>query len=153
IKQLCLLGAGLIPGLILAGDGYLFTRYLRVQVIEQVVGQQESLCKDLPSSKSQQVEELLSQWRGQQLRVLKSDLESRLGENAKAEFSDFVQRFERARQEGNQELLNGIAAELQMEPPPENYAALQNTVLNQSGESLLPAAAGLLGEVETWCSF
>lgn len=47
-------------------------------------------------------------------------------------------------------MLRTIAEELNFDPIPESFSDLQSAVLNQRKDSLLPAAAKFLGEVETW---
>ncbi len=133
-----------------AGNGYLYTRYLQAQVIEQVSAQQELMQQGLTAPQSTQVADAFSQWRKQQLTQLKNDLESQLGGAAKSTFSGFAGTFTAAQQSGDMAFLGELSKELRIDPSPENYADLQDVVLNRRKDSLLPVAATFLGEVETW---
>lgn len=135
---------------VFAGDGYLYTRYLQAQVIDQVKDQRESLLRDVDAEKSTQVDQAFAAWRRQQLGRLKQDLESEWGENAKEEFSRFSRTLTQARETGEDGLIQRIADELSLRPVPETFAELQSVVLNQRSDSLVPVAAKFLGEVETW---
>jgi hypothetical protein len=144
------LGCMLCLSSVFAGDGYLYTRYLQAQVIDQVVSQQENMCEGLSASKSSQVAEAFSQWRQHQLGRLKSDLENELGENARTQFSDFARNLSEAQQQEDNQMLQNISEELNFDPVPQRFTDLQSVVLNQRKDSLLPEAANFLGEVETW---
>ena len=141
---------GLVSLGLRAGDGYLYTRYLQAQVIDQVYAQQAQLTDGLTASTAAEVGDAFDQWRKQQLGTLRQDLEKALGGEAKSEFSDFIQRYHAAKSEEDDAFLNHLANDLRISRTPESYQALQESVMNRSQDSLLPEAAKFLSEVQTW---
>jgi hypothetical protein len=133
-----------------AGEGFLYTRYLQAQVIEQVYAQKTELTEELSEAKTVQVTEAFDTWRKMQLTDLRTSLEQQLGENAKSDFQGFVNRYREADASEDPEMLQNISSEIALHPPAVDYADLRNRALKNTQLSLLPEAARFLSEVQTW---
>lgn len=133
------------------GDTELLVRsYFLFRMASQVTGQAVELGKPAGGEAAAQVAAAAEEWGRARNDEIRAALEQRFGGNARATFGGFVSDYTAAETASDAKYLAGLARAAGWAPPPGDYAALREQMVQGPIAGDIASAGRFLGEIQTW---
>jgi len=124
--------------------------YVGYFVFQQVTEQATLVADNARPQDRDEVADAAQKWFGEQMGVMRSDLEKECGSEARARFEQFYEGFSQAEQDGNPAVLEHVSNAFGFEPPPADFVALKKKIVERALGSEISSASDWLGELQTW---
>ncbi|MCX7009045.1 MAG: hypothetical protein NTY53_17655 [Kiritimatiellaeota bacterium] len=129
----------------------LLRAYFHVMLIQQMPAQVRHVTQAVPEADAAQIQEALTVWMQTQLATTRAELTTRLGEQSRERFEQFVADYSVAESKGNIRFLTTMVAGLGLEQnPPQTYQALHEFVTTTLLKADLQTASKFLSDLQTW---
>lgn len=128
----------------------LLAAYTRFALAQEVQAQALDLAKPLPETESRQVAEQAQVWMKAESDLMRRNLETRFGTEARDRFSGFVAEYTAAGEKNDLHYLGRLAGEAKLGTTPMAFPEMRRLVLEKWLAEPFAKGSRLLGEMQTW---